>query len=300
MEISIALNAGNSVGESPFWSEREKALYWVDIINKTANRLILESNERTSWDFDDFVCGVIPMTNGKVCVALQQDILELDQDTGDFKKLFEMEPELPKNRINEVKCDRNGHLWVGTMQNNVAPDGAGMDITENSGSLYLVKNKNSIDKMVSGFGISNTLVWDEPNKNFYIADSMKDMMWKYDYNPETCEIGNPQDFFYKESTLGAPDGSAMDTEGCVWNARFGAGCVVRIGRDGKILQKIDLPVTNPTSCCFGGENNSTLFVTSAQFTLTDEQLANNPLEGSVIAIETNVQGTKTYSWNITE
>ncbi|MDN3697500.1 SMP-30/gluconolactonase/LRE family protein [Vibrio cortegadensis] len=298
MKLSVLHSSANTVGESPFWSKNENALYWVDIIGKTVNRLVIEDNKLTTWAFDDLTCGVVPMANGNICVALQHDLLELNQKTGNIEKLFEIEDDLPKNRINEVKCGRNGHLWVGTMQNNVAPDGSGMDITENSGALYIVRSKDDITKMADGFGISNTLVWDEPNKNFYIADSIKDMMWKYDYNPETCEIENPQDFFYQKSILGAPDGSAMDVEGCVWNARFGAGCVVRIGRDGEILEKINLPVTNPTSCCFGGKDNTTLFVTSARFTLSDDTIKQNSTEGAVIAIETGIQGTETFSWKI--
>jgi sugar lactone lactonase YvrE len=51
-----------------------------------------------------------------------------------------------------------------------------------------------------------------------------------------------------------------------------------------------LPVTNPTSCTFGGRNGKTLFITSARFSLTPEQLSRNPHEGAVLAVELDVGG----------
>ena len=34
------------------------------------------------------------------------------------------EAERPENRSNEGKCDASGGFWVGTMQNNLRPDGS--------------------------------------------------------------------------------------------------------------------------------------------------------------------------------
>ena len=90
--------------------------------------------------------------------------------------------------------------------------------------------------------------------------------------------------------MGACDGSALDTEGCLWNARFGAGCLIRFAPDGSVDARIDLPVTNPTSCCFGGHDLRTLYVTSARFGLTEAALGANPSEGRWFVLSTDVQG----------
>ena len=297
MKTSVAFDAGNSVGESPFWSDAEQSLYWVDIIGKTVNRWCPESGEHKSWSFDDLVCGIVPVSNGRICVGLQHDLLELDQTTGEVNKLFRMEDDRPDNRLNEMKCDGQGRLWIGTMQNNVNPDGTGKPITKDSGALYCVESSESVVKMEDGLGISNTLAWDTKSASFYFADSTKDMIWKYRFDAETGKIADRVEHF-KGSESGAPDGSAIDEEGYLWNARFSAGCVVRIDPEGNIAEKIEVPVTNPTSCCFGGPDNSILYVTSAQFSLTEEQLAANPNEGAVVAIQTDTRGTKTVGWSV--
>ena len=79
-------------------------------------------------------------------------------------------------------------------------------------------------------------------------------------------------------------------EGYLWNARFGGGCVIRFAPDGSVDARIDLPVTNPTSCCFGGDDLRTLYVTSARFGLTEAELAANSDEGALVALATDVEG----------
>jgi sugar lactone lactonase YvrE len=43
-------------------------------------------------------------------------------------------------------------------------------------------------------------------------------------------------------------------------------------------------VPRPTSCCFGGDNLDTLFITSASLRLDEAQLASAPLSGSLFAL----------------
>jgi sugar lactone lactonase YvrE len=80
----------------------------------------------------------------------------------------------------------------------------------------------------------------------------------------------------------------------LWNARFAGGCLVRFRPDGSVERHVQLPVTNPTSCCFGGPGLRTLYVTSARFGLTSEHLARNPHEGAVLALEPGVEGTPSH------
>ena len=79
--------------------------------------------------------------------------------------------------------------------------------------------------------------------------------------------------------------------GYLWNARFAGGCLIRFAPDGRVDRVVDLPVSNPTCCCFGGPDLKTLYVTSARFGLRAEQIADNPAEGALLAIAVDVPGT---------
>ena len=73
--------------------------------------------------------------------------------------------------------------------------------------------------------------------------------------------------------------------------RSAGSSIVRFAPDGKVERVIELPVSQPTSCCFAGPDLATLFVTSARHGLDAAALARNPAEGAVLAIETDVRGT---------
>ena len=97
--------------------------------------------------------------------------------------------------------------------------------------------------------------------------------------------------FSDEAMPGHCDGSAIDSAGYLWNARFAGGCLIRFAPDGQVDRVVDLPVSNPTCCCFGGPDLKTLYVTSARFGLRAEQIADNPAEGALLAIAVDVPGT---------
>ncbi|MEM1442547.1 MAG: SMP-30/gluconolactonase/LRE family protein, partial [Verrucomicrobiota bacterium] len=57
-------------------------------------------------------------------------------------------------------------------------------------------------------------------------------------------------------------------------------------RSGEILDKIELPVTGPTSCTFGGPDLKTLFITTGKFPNVEEENA-----GRLFVAEPGVKGT---------
>ena len=294
-KIDVCFNANNVVGESPFWNERDSTINWIDIIGKKVCKYSISAKNYKEWKYDDFVCGLIPIDGSKVAVAFANDIVELNVIIGDSHTIFTLEENQPENRINEVKCDPSGRLWVGTMKNNIEPDGSPKDLDTSTGSLYRINSRDSITTIESNIGISNTLAWDTVSNFFYFADSVANIIWQYKYDTESGEVDQKKE--YATAPLaGAPDGSTIDRYGNLWNARFGDSAVICINKEGEVIKKIQLPVTNPTSCAFGGENYEILFVTSATFGLTPEQLTKNPLEGSLIAIQVGAVGVPGDSW----
>ena len=78
----------------------------------------------------------------------------------------------------------------------------------------------------------------------------------------------------------------IDTDGCVWNCRWGGSCIVRFTPYGKVDQIIEMPVQNITNCIFGGSDMKTLFITTA----SNEGKNKNDLDGSLFSINLNYQG----------
>jgi sugar lactone lactonase YvrE len=289
VNVEILLDAGDGVGESPHWDNETQMLYWVDIVRKKIRAYDPVKGIQQDWSAPDFPTALARKQSGAgAIVALAGGIYSWNGDQG-FDLLIKPDP-FPDNRLNEGKCDPRGRFWVGSMQTNLNPDGSLKPITTNRGALFRYDGTNCLERLTAHeFGISNTMAWSPDDRYFYCADTIRNVFLRYDYHPDEGLISNPV-CWPLERLPGVPDGSCIDYDGCFWNARFGGGCAVRITPEGKIDQLLRLPLTNPTSCTFGGRKGKTLYITSAQFSLTPEQLSSNPHEGALLAVELEVGG----------
>ena len=176
------------------------------------------------------------------------------------------------------------------MQANLNPDGSEKKMTADTGRIYRIDPDGTctVADPDHAYGISNTMAWRDDG-TFLFADTLADTIYSYDYDAASGAIAN-RSVYAALPGRGYPDGSTLDAEGYLWNARFGGSCLIRFAPDGSIDRVVDLPITNPTSCTFGGDDLRTLFVTSARFTLSDQALADNPREGALLALDVGVAG----------
>jgi sugar lactone lactonase YvrE len=191
----------------------------------------------------------------------------------------------PAVRFNDARVDPRGSLWVGSMRNNVNPDGSSAEAGGKDGILYRIDPDAAVTVRRRDVGISNTLAWTPDRRRFYFGDSMANTIWSYDYDRATGAIANERVFF-ANFERGLPDGSTMDAEGYLWNCRYYGGCIVRVAPDGKIDRVIDMPVKNITTCTFGGADLKTLFVTTA----SADAPPGDRLAGGLYAIKCEVGG----------
>jgi sugar lactone lactonase YvrE len=171
------------------------------------------------------------------------------------------------------------------MHNNVKPDGSDGEDRGKEGILLRLDPDGKSTIFRRDIAISNTVAWSPDRKLFYTADSLANLIWVFDYDAATGTISNERPFF-QDFARGLPDGSTIDSDGYLWNCRYGGGCIVRVAPNGKIDRVLEMPVKNITTCAFGGPGQKTLFVTTA-----GAHKANaDRLAGSLYAVESQFSG----------
>ena len=93
--------------------------------------------------------------------------------------------------------------------------------------------------------------------------------------------------------MGQPDGMCIDEEGCLWVALWGGSAVCRCSTDGEILARVTVDVPLVSSCCFGGPELATLFITTSQEAMPPEWRARHPRSGHVFRADAGTRGTVT-------
>ena len=289
MTAELVLDCQNIVGESIVWDNRSGRLVWIDIPGRKIFRLDPESKFFEVWGTgSEFPTSIGLRRNGGAILGLTQRVVTWDFG-GDFQTLAVPEPDEPGNRLNEGRVAPDGTFWVASMENNLDATGGPVAISGAKGRLWQVLPDGEVRGLAADrFGIPNTMVWLD-NGQFVIGDTMENTLYSHDILANG-KLG-PRKPFFTGFDRGLPDGSCLDAEGAVWTARVvGGACLTRTLPDGTLDRVVELPCSWPTSCCFGGPDLSTLYVTSARFTLPDEHLASHPHEGALWCFKPGVVG----------
>jgi sugar lactone lactonase YvrE len=283
-EVSCVLSAKAQIGEGPVWSVADQRLYWADIVGKELNIFDPATGANQKFDLPELVTSISTRQNGQgLILTLRQSFAFFDPKTGKLEKLATPEADKPGNRFNDGKCDRQGRMWGGTMGD--------VEWDQPLGALYRFDANRKVTRMEEGICCSNGLGWSPDSKTMYFTESFKYRIFAYDFDAATGNISNRRVFVNLDPHESAfPDGMTVDAEGFVWSAQPMFGRLARYAPDGKLERVIELPVSRGTSVMFGGPNLDILYVTTMRTTLSEAQLAEEPLAGSLLALKPGVKG----------
>jgi sugar lactone lactonase YvrE len=273
-------------GEGAVWHAAEQALYWTDINRFLIHRLSATDNRVTTWRFGEPVTALTLTDNDDLlAVILGSGAILWSPQSDTRERLCFSLTDWPAVRCNDARADPRGSLWIGSMANNVHPDGSPGSVEGTRGTLFRFDPDGRVTEWKHGIGIANTLVWNPECTRFYTADTLKNAIYQYEYDRHSGQIRNEQPFFC-DFARGLPDGSALDSEGYLWNCRYGGGCIVRVAPDGRLDRVVEMPVENVTTCTFGGRDLQTLYVTTA----APSSASVDHLPGGLFTLETSVRG----------
>jgi sugar lactone lactonase YvrE len=166
---------------------------------------------------------------------------------------------------------------------------------EHSGAFYRLDSDFSVHQVDRGYIVANGPTFSPDGKVVYHTDSSTREVFRFDVRPDGSLSGKRVFALFAEEE-GYPDGMTTDREGCVWVAHWGGSRITRFRPDGTRDRVIPFPVSQVTSCTFGGDRLDRMFVTSARIGLTDAQLAKEPLAGGLFEIDPGVAGLPTQQF----
>ncbi|PPF40032.1 SMP-30/gluconolactonase/LRE family protein [Pseudoclavibacter sp. AY1H1] len=262
--------------ESIWWDARTSELAWVDITMGTFHRARLDgardgSDDRVSA-LPAPVSAVQPAAGGGFVASLQDRIVVLGPDGELQKTIASVVHSHGGIRFNEGKVDPFGRFVVGSM-NTTSPAA--------DGALYTFDADGTVRLLLGGFHTTNGLEWSDSGDTIFVTDTSTQTVYRASYGPGPDDLGELEPFIHGRNS----DGLARDVDGSFWNGIYGAGRVAHWDASASPLGDLTLPAPNVTSVAFGGDGLSTLFVGTARENLTESDLVDAPLSGSIFAIE---------------
>jgi sugar lactone lactonase YvrE len=271
------------LGEGAIWHPARGQLFWFDI---TSGKLLSRKGEEAlSWQFDRCVSAAGWIDEDHLLIAGETGLTRFSLATGRDEMICAIEANRPETRSNDGRADPWGGFWVGTM----AKGGEA-----GAGRLYRWF-KGTLRELRSGMTTPNAICFAPDRSCAYYADTRERMILRHPLDPQSgWPVGEPALFIDLRRTSSAPeykpDGAVIDSEGCLWNAQWGASRVARYDPDGMFIDSIELPTGHCSCPAFGGADLSTLFVTTAQEKIPDNKPAWRAMAGQTFVVTTGHTG----------
>lgn len=282
-QAALVLDARNTLGEGVVWCANSQCLYWTDIHRSMLWRLHPADGSTRQWPMPERLASfALCQDEGWLLLGLASGLAFFHLESGELIRITEVETGLP-TRLNDGACDRDGRFVFGTLHEPVNGEAR-----RAAGSFYRLDADLKLEPLPLGpVAISNSIAFSPDGGTMYYCDSMTRMVSRCNYGETVADARMHIDLSHQ---VGEPDGSAVDSEGGLWNAEWGSGRVVRYDRDGKQDLVIAVPTRQPTRVAFGGERFNTLYITSARDGLSIDALAQDPHAGGLFAVEVPFTG----------
>ena len=277
-------DAKAELGEGTLWSQREQALYWLDILGRRLHRFDPASGAQATWQFDEEISAAAEREKEPgLLITLRRGFATFDPARPQVPPRYLHKPEEPAgNRFNDDKCDPRGRFWGGTMD---------WDCQAPTGVLYRFDGDGTCTRHESGITVSNGPTWSADGRTMYFNDTAPNRILAYDFDPEAGALSNRRNWLRLAPGEGYPDGMTTDAAGRLWICHWGGRCVsCHDPVSGAELTRIELPAAHITDCAFGGPDLRTLYITSAWSGLDAAQRDAQPLAGALFAVELDSPG----------
>jgi D-xylonolactonase len=246
------------------WHPLEKRLYWFDIPNRRMYSYDPVTQAHGLRYQGDIVGGFTVQADGALLFLMGQGAVRTWRaetrdggsapvsSTADLETVIDEVPAERHTRFKDCVADPLGRVFVGTVSTREVP-----------GRLYRIDPDGNVCRLYDNVLGSNGMGFTPDCTRMYHTDSGRGVIYALDYDRESGALADRREWVTIPSEEGVPDGMTVDADGFVWSARWGGGCVVRYAPDGREDRRIEFPALKVSSCIFGGEDFTDLYVTTA-------------------------------------
>jgi len=280
-QAELVIDCRNVLGEGVLWDVAAGRLHWVDIESSELWTLDPISSHVLTHKTPERLTCLAPRRVGGFVTAFASGFAFYDPATDAREDVAAFEPDRTMTRLNDGRTDRQGRFVAGGFDEK---NGAFIS------SVVRLDPDRRVTKLFDEVACANGICFSPDGRTMYFADSPARKMWSFDYDPESGAVSNRRELSTFDGQPGLPDGSCIDDAGCIWNAQWNGGRVVRFTPDGRVDQIVPVPVPNPTCVAFGGASLDTLYITTARYLMAPEQVAAAPNSGALFACIPGVKG----------
>jgi sugar lactone lactonase YvrE len=268
---------GGRYFEGPRWHAGR--LWFVDCLNRTLLSVGSSGASEQHAKFeDDTPCGLGVLPDGKLVVLTMFRKRLMSYADGQLSLYADLSG-IAKGTIDDMIVDGLGRAYVGDLGFDMPPPPDRGAV----GRILLVMPDGATRVVAEGLRFPNGIAISADNSRLVVAEMDGECLAEYD-----IEADGGLNFRRRLGKMKSPDGICLDREGAVWVAAFDEDAFVRVGRDGRELQRIEVPGRRAIACVLGGPERRSLFCLSAA--TSHQELMQGKSSARIDVVEVEIAG----------
>src|SRR5919198_2880134 len=281
ISAELVTDARAMLGEGPVWDDRERCVWWVDIMGESIHRTDPVNGQDEVIPVGRMVGALGLRERGGLVAAVRDGFVAIDVATGRIERLADVEADLGSSRMNDGNVDPQGRFWAGTTD---------IDHRPGLGTLYRLDADLTVSPIMPGVTISNGLDWTADGATMYFIDTPTRRVDRFSFHSSAGTIADRSTAVSIRPGAGDPDGMTLDAENHLWVALWDGWAVERYSPDGGLELRVDVPAAQATSCAFGGSDLDVLYITTAQKGFPAQGRPDQPHAGGLFACRPGARG----------
>jgi sugar lactone lactonase YvrE len=259
---------GMSFTECPRW--HEERLWFVDFYTYRVHSVTEDGADlRTEAEVPQQPSGLGWLPDGRLLVVSQRDQRILRRGADGSLETHADLSDVVTAQLNDMVVDAEGRAWVGNFGFDLM---GGAPVTPTA--LYRVDPDGSVHLAASDLWFPNGSVVTPDGRTLLVDETLGNRVSAFDIADDGglgrrrtwASFGAlPSETDQEKALAGlsvAPDGNALDAEGCLWIADALGGRAIRVREGGEIVDEVS-PGTGVFACGLGGADGRTLYLCAA-------------------------------------
>jgi sugar lactone lactonase YvrE len=268
------------LGEGPTYDALTDTAWWFDILAGRLYQAELGSGLVRSHPLGRMASALARIDAQRQLIIAEDGLYIRSIADGSLTLYRPLEADNPRNRSNDARVHPCGTFWIGTM---------GRKAEEGAGAIYAL-HRGELSLLFASVTIPNAICFSPDGTSGYFADTASNVLYRVALDPVTgLPRGGPEQLLQHRG-IGGLDGAVVDADGCIWNARWGGGCIDVYSPQGEHLRSLHVPARQASCPAFVGQDYSRLLVTSAWQNLDETQRAEDTEHGRTFLMEVAARG----------
>lgn len=269
------------LGEGPSYDPLRNRLFWFDIVGRKLLEKAWPDGETIVHDLPEMASAIAVIDPDRQLLFTETGLFIRHESDGRLEPHCAIEADDAATRSNDARVHPSGAFWLGTM---------GKRADKSAGAIYWHRG-GELRRLFAGITIPNSICFSPCGTIAYFADTDEGVIHAVDCDSVTgLPRGAPRIFVDGRGGEGGIDGSIVDAEGRLWNARWGAGALDCYSPAGQHLRSIALPASQTSCPAFVGPDATRIAVTSAWQDMGEAARDADPEAGKTFLVDIAVPG----------